>query len=46
MATTESEQAIGLLCRLATRAPADLVNWHYDQVDAALLDGRLDAAAA
>jgi ABC-type glycerol-3-phosphate transport system substrate-binding protein len=31
---------------LAARAPGDLVDWHYDQVDAALLDGRVDAAAA
>ena len=27
-------------------APADLPDWHYDGVDAALLDGRVDAAAA
>ena len=32
--------------RLAARAPADLPDWHYDDVDAALLDGRVDAAAA
>ena len=32
--------------QLAGRAPPDLVDWHYDQVDAALLDGRVDAAAA
>jgi multiple sugar transport system substrate-binding protein len=46
MATLEAEHAIEMLCRLAERAPRDLVDWHYDQVDAALLDGRLDAAAA
>jgi hypothetical protein len=46
MATPEAEHAIETLCRLAARAPADLVDWHYDEVDAALLDGRLDAAAA
>ena len=46
MATPEAEQAIETLCRLAARAPADLVDWHYDEVDAALLDGRVDAAAA
>jgi multiple sugar transport system substrate-binding protein len=46
MATTDAEQAIETLCRLAARAPADLVNWHYDDVDAALLDGRVDAAGA
>lgn len=36
--------AVQLLCRLAARAPADVPDWHYDQVDAALLDGRVDAA--
>jgi multiple sugar transport system substrate-binding protein len=46
MATPEAEHAIEMLCRLAARAPRDLVDWHYDQVDAALLDGRIDAAAA
>ncbi len=46
IATPEAEQAIELLCRLAARAPGNLVDWHYDQVDAALLDGRVDAAAA
>ena len=38
--------AVEALCRLAARAPDDLPEWHYDQVDAALLDGRVDAAAA
>src|SRR5690242_2619375 len=46
MATPEAEGAIETLCRLAARAPRDLVDWHYDQVDAALLDGRVEAAAA
>jgi multiple sugar transport system substrate-binding protein len=46
MATPDAEHAIETLCRLAERAPRDLVDWHYDQVDAALLDGRVDAAAA
>ena len=46
MATPDAEQAIEMLCRLAARAPADLPDWHYDEVDAALLDGRVDAAAA
>ena len=46
MATPDAERAIETLCRLAARAPADLVDWHYDDVDAALLDGRVDAAAA
>jgi multiple sugar transport system substrate-binding protein len=46
MVSPESEEAVELLCRLASRAPADLPEWHYDQVDAALLGGRVDAAAA
>jgi multiple sugar transport system substrate-binding protein len=46
MATPEAEEAVATLCTLATRAPADLVDWHYDDVDRALLDGRVDAAAA
>ncbi len=46
IATPEAEHAIEVLCRLSARAPTDLVDWHYDQVDAALLDGRVDAAAA
>lgn len=46
MASAEAEESIELLCRLASRAPTDLVTWHYDDVDRALLDGRLDAAAA
>ena len=37
MATPDAEHAIETLCRLAARAPADLVDWHYDEVDAALL---------
>ncbi len=46
MATPEAEWAIDTLVRLAARAPADLPEWHYDGVDAALLDGRVDSAAA
>ncbi len=46
MATPEAEWAIDALCRLAARAPEDLPHWHYDEVDRALLDGRVDAAAA
>jgi multiple sugar transport system substrate-binding protein len=42
----EAVWAVEVLCRLAARAPADLPTWHYDQVDAALLDGRVEAAAA
>ena len=43
-ATTEA--AIATICELAKHAPADLPDWHYDQVDAALLAGRVDCAAA
>jgi len=46
MATPAAEHAIETLCRLAARAPDDLVDWHYDEVDRALLTGRVDAAAA
>jgi multiple sugar transport system substrate-binding protein len=41
-----SVEAIELLCVLASRAPKDLPSWHYDEVDQALLDGRIDAAGA
>ena len=44
MESPEAEYAIEMLCGLASRAPADLQTWHYDQVDRALLDGRIDAA--
>ncbi len=40
----EAVEAVATLCDMASRAPADLPTWHYDQVDAALLDGRVDAA--
>ncbi len=42
----EAVAAVEQLCRLAAAAPADLPGWHYDQVDRALLDGRVDAAGA
>jgi multiple sugar transport system substrate-binding protein len=42
--SAEAEAAVVQLCRLAASAPADLPGWHYDQVDRALLDGRIDAA--
>jgi ABC-type glycerol-3-phosphate transport system substrate-binding protein len=32
------------LVALASRAPTDRPEWHYDEVDAALHDGRIDAA--
>lgn len=46
MDTPEARWAVETLCALASRAPADLPDWHYDEVDAALLDGRIDAAGA
>ena len=42
----EAIAAVELLCRLAANAPDDLPDWHYDQVDAALLGGRVAAAGA
>ena len=45
MDTPECVAAIETLCALGARVPG-LDTWHYDEVDAALLDGRLDAAAA
>lgn len=44
MATPEAEVAVATLCRLAARVPGGLDTWHYDAVDAALLDGTVDAA--
>lgn len=38
--------AVERLQRLAAQGPDDLPDWHYDQVDDALLDGRVGAAAA
>lgn len=38
--------AVEQLVRIARAAPSDLPQWHYDQADAALLDGRVAAAAA
>lgn len=46
MVSDRSVAAVERLCALAGRAPADLPDWHYDQVDAALLDGRVEMAAA
>ena len=46
MTGPEAVEAVALLCDLAARAPVDLPDWHYDDVDAALLDGRVDCAAA
>lgn len=38
--------AVERLRRLAAKAPADLPGWHYDDVDDALLGGRVAMAAA
>jgi multiple sugar transport system substrate-binding protein len=38
--------AVALLRRLAAKAPDDLPHWHYDDVDDALLGGRVAMAAA
>lgn len=46
MATAEAEAAVATLMRLAAQAPADVPTWHYDDVDRALLSGRVDAAGA
>jgi multiple sugar transport system substrate-binding protein len=46
MTGPEAVAAVETLCRLAAGAPGDLPTWHYDQVDAALLDGRVALAAA
>lgn len=46
MTGPSAERSVQAICELAKRAPADLPDWHYDQVDAALLDGRVDCAAA
>jgi multiple sugar transport system substrate-binding protein len=46
MDTPEARWAVETLCALAARAPSDLPDWHYDEVDAALLAGRIDAAGA
>jgi multiple sugar transport system substrate-binding protein len=46
MATAEALAAVETLCALTAAAPDDLPSWHYDEVDAALLAGRVDAAGA
>jgi len=46
MTTPEAERAVATLYALAANAPRALVDWHYDQVDAALLEGRVAMAAA
>jgi hypothetical protein len=44
MDTPEARWAVETLVALASRAPSDLPDWHYDDVDAALHAGRIDAA--
>jgi len=44
ISSPEALVAVEMLARLAERAPSDLPSWHYDQVDRALLDGRIDAS--
>jgi multiple sugar transport system substrate-binding protein len=44
--SSKAVDAVEMLCALARRGPDDLPQWHYDQVDAALLDGRVAMAAA
>lgn len=46
IATAEGERAVETLCALAAKAPSDLPNWHYDEVDEALHSGRVAMAAA
>jgi multiple sugar transport system substrate-binding protein len=46
LATRAAERAVATLCALASSAPRELPDWHYDQVDAALLEGRVAMAAA
>jgi len=44
--TPMARLAVKTLVQLAKNAPADLPDWHYDQVDAALGEGRVAVAAA
>jgi multiple sugar transport system substrate-binding protein len=46
IASAEARRAVEILVGLARRAPADLPDWHYDQVDRALGEGRVALAAA
>jgi len=42
----ESVDAVEMIVELSRRAPRELVDWHYDDADAALLEGFVDASAA
>jgi multiple sugar transport system substrate-binding protein len=46
LATPAARRAVATLAALARHAPADLPDWHYDQLDAALGAGRVALAAA
>lgn len=46
LCTDEAVAAVARLQRLAASAPDDLPSWHYDDVDDALLAGRVAMAAA
>ena len=46
LATPAAVAAVERLQRLAAKAPTDLPGWHYDEVDDALLAGRVAMAAA
>ena len=45
MRSAEAVAAVEMLQVLAARAPSDLPDWHYDQADAALTEGRVALAA-
>lgn len=44
ISSPQADAAVETLSRLARHIPSDLPNWHYDQVDQALLDGQVDAS--
>jgi multiple sugar transport system substrate-binding protein len=44
--TAAARDAVTTLLQLAAQAPPDLPDWHYDQVDVAVGDGRVALAAA
>lgn len=46
LSSPEGRRAVETLVAVAHRSPADLPDWHYDQVDAALGSGRVALAAA
>lgn len=46
LCTDEARRAVEMLVSIARRAPSSQPDWHYDDVDAALGDGRVAVAAA